>query len=48
MTEWITCEVCDTQAERDKSLRLTPWDEPVTDATEWCCVRCASRAFKEG
>jgi len=48
MTDWVVCEVCGARAQRDISLRLTPWSDPVTDTTEWCCGRCALRAFRGG
>jgi len=44
----ITCDVCGSDFPQDKSMRLTSWSEPVTEDTEWCCLICASRAFKEG
>lgn len=48
MTDAVTCEVCGMSKPKDKSLRLTPWDEPVTEDTEWCCAACASKAMQRG
>jgi len=44
----VTCEVCDGTGPKDLCMRLTSWQEPVTDDTEWCCLWCASKAFKRG
>jgi hypothetical protein len=43
---FVECEVCEGEYDKDKCVRLTPWDEPVTPQTEWCCARCASEAMK--
>ena len=45
---FVLCFVCERGVDQDICMRLTPWDEPVDEETEWCCVECASKAVKKG
>lgn len=46
MSDCVVGEVCGTRTQRNNRLRLTPWSGTVTDTTEWCCGKCALKAFR--